>query len=179
MCQAVWRSPLLPMRPEMENGHSYATLDGVRRGNRFKRDLLAYLEAYGNKKTGPLVDQLEKYDFGAVRAGLIASVPTRQAIDELDSEKQTLWGWPALKDAIQQIPLGGGNNTMGKKPQIIIQVRSMSHRRRLKASLLGVLTTHTQIPDIFSGNARTNRQMAKGDVFRRSLTITTQGFELV
>ncbi|EEH04008.1 tyrosyl-DNA phosphodiesterase [Histoplasma capsulatum G186AR] len=126
MCQAVWRSPLLPMRPEMESGHASATLDGVGRGNRFKRDLLAYLEAYGNKKTGPLVDQLEKYDFGAVRAGLIASVPTRQAIDELDSEKQTLWGWPALKDTIQQIPLGGGNNTVGKKPQIIIQISSVA-----------------------------------------------------
>ncbi|PGH30971.1 tyrosyl-DNA phosphodiesterase 1 [[Emmonsia] crescens] len=126
MCQAVWRSPLLPMLPESESGHSAATLNGFGTGNRFKRDLLAYLEVYGHKKTGPLVDQLEKYDFSAVRAGLIASVPSRQAIDELDSEKRTLWGWPALKDTIRQIPLNQGNYTEGKKPQIVIQISSVA-----------------------------------------------------
>ncbi|OJD28149.1 hypothetical protein ACJ73_00454 [Blastomyces percursus] len=126
MCQAVWRSPLLPMRPEMERGPGSTSSNSFGSGMRFKRDLLAYLEAYGRKKTGPLVDQLEKYDFSAVRAGLVASVPSRQAIDELDSEKQTLWGWPALKDSIQQIPLNKGPNTAGKRPQIVIQISSVA-----------------------------------------------------
>ncbi|PGH03949.1 tyrosyl-DNA phosphodiesterase 1 [Blastomyces parvus] len=126
MCQAVWRSPLLPMLPEMDRGPGSTVLNSFGSGIRFKRDLLAYLEAYGHKKTGPLVDQLEKYNFSDVRAGLVASVPSRQAIDELDSEKHTLWGWPALKDTIQQIPLHKAASTTGKEPQIVIQISSIA-----------------------------------------------------
>ncbi|KAL2378371.1 hypothetical protein RJZ90_006046 [Blastomyces dermatitidis] len=142
MCQAVWRSPLLPMCHEMKRGPGSTASNRFGSGIRFKRDLIAYLEAYGRKKTGPLVDQLEKYDFSTVRAGLVASVPSRQAIDELDSEKHTLWGWPALKDAIQQIPLNKGTNTTGNRPQIVIQGR--------KASLLGVPYSRTQNHQISS-----------------------------
>ncbi|OJD13277.1 hypothetical protein AJ78_06256 [Emergomyces pasteurianus Ep9510] len=126
MCQAVWRSPLLPILPENGSGHSSPTSSGFGTGNRFKRDLLAYLEAYGHKKTGPLVDQLAKYDFSTVQAGLVASIPSRQTVGELDSEKRTLWGWPALKDAIRQIPLNRGKDSAGKKPQIVIQISSVA-----------------------------------------------------
>ncbi|OAX82762.1 hypothetical protein ACJ72_02881 [Emergomyces africanus] len=126
MCQAVWRSPLLPMLPENGSGHSSPSLIGFGTGNRFKRDLLAYLEAYGHKKTGPLVSQLEKYNFSVVKAALVASVPSRQRVDELDSEKRTLWGWPALKDTIRQIPLNKGRHTAGEKPHVVIQISSVA-----------------------------------------------------
>lgn len=179
MCQAVWRSPLLPMLPESESGHSAATLNGFGTGNRFKRDLLAYLEVYGHKKTGPLVDQLEKYDFSAVRAGLIASVPSRQAIDELDSEKRTLWGWPALKDTIRQIPLNQGNYTEGKKPQIVIQVRNDVSWQGPKTTLLGEPTHIQKPPDIFSSNAGPNRQVAKGNIFRCSFPIAVPSLRFI
>ncbi|KAK2805786.1 hypothetical protein FQN50_006062 [Emmonsiellopsis sp. PD_5] len=108
MCQAAWRSPLLPMIPKGEEQTKCTTEDRVGSGARFKRDLLAYLEMYGHKKTGPLTEQLEKYDFRAIHAALIASVPSRQTDDELNSERQTLWGWPALKDTIRQIPFEKG-----------------------------------------------------------------------
>src|SRR5262245_9053399 len=94
MCQAVWRSPLLPTLSKGKDNRKCVTKAGIGTGHRLKRDLVAYLEAYGNKKTGPLVKQLEMYDFSAVRGVLIASIPSRQEIATLDSEKQSIWGWP-------------------------------------------------------------------------------------
>ncbi|OJJ46737.1 hypothetical protein ASPZODRAFT_159535 [Penicilliopsis zonata CBS 506.65] len=102
MCQAVWRSPLLPLKKDKSPFTTDLT-GPIGSGARFKRDLLAYLNAYGNKKTGPLVKQLLGYDFGGVQAALIASVPLRQKTNGLDSAKQTIWGWPGLKDALQQV----------------------------------------------------------------------------
>ncbi|KAL4818941.1 tyrosyl-DNA phosphodiesterase-domain-containing protein [Aspergillus spinulosporus] len=103
MCQAIWRSPLLPLA----NGHIDKNLTAWGTGARFKRDLLAYLKAYGMKKTGPLIEQLAKYDFSAVRAALIASVPSKQKVDatSTDSDSKTIWGWPALKEALRNVPL--------------------------------------------------------------------------
>lgn len=90
-------------------------------GARFKRDLLAYLTAYGKKKTGSLVEQLVKYDFGAIRAALIASIPKRQETD-IDSRKESIWGWPALKDTLRQIPIKRQDDSKPEKPRIVIQV---------------------------------------------------------
>ncbi|PGG99749.1 hypothetical protein AJ79_08438 [Helicocarpus griseus UAMH5409] len=126
MSQAVWRSPLLPMLSEKRKGHSSDAPGGIGTGKRFKRDLLAYLEAYGHKKTGPLVEQLEKYDFSSIRAALIASTPSRQAVDELDSERHTLWGWPALKDTLRHISYNKESDSGAKRPQIVIQISSVA-----------------------------------------------------
>jgi tyrosyl-DNA phosphodiesterase-1 len=93
-------------------------------GERFKRDLLAYLEFYGSKKTGPLVTQLKKHDFSSVRAALIASVPSREKCCTADSKKSTLWGWPALRDTIHQIPLNDTDTAV--EPHIVVQVCSCS-----------------------------------------------------
>lgn len=105
MCQAVWRSPLLPLqstttpRPQSSPGGGvYGT------GTRFKRDLLAYLNAYGRQKTGSLVNQLARFDFRAVRAALIASVPSKKKLEIMDSQKETLWGWPAVRDILRHVP---------------------------------------------------------------------------
>ncbi|EEH20614.1 hypothetical protein PABG_02845 [Paracoccidioides brasiliensis Pb03] len=126
MCQAVWRSPMLPMLSNKRREHPSATPNDVGTGSRFKRDLLAYFETYGHNKTGALIEQLEKYDFSAIRAALIASAPSRQTIDELDSKRRTLWGWPALKDTIRQIPFKKGTKSTEKQPQIVIQISSVA-----------------------------------------------------
>jgi tyrosyl-DNA phosphodiesterase-1 len=122
MTQAVWRSPLLPQK--LSSAPADLPLGS---GARFKRDFLTYLKAYGPSKTGPLVQQLEAYDFGAVRAALIASVPSKQHASESNSDKGTLWGWLALKDLMSRIPIGKANQKdteSPKKAQIVIQVRS-------------------------------------------------------
>ncbi|KAJ5105604.1 hypothetical protein NUU61_002951 [Penicillium alfredii] len=129
MTQAVWRSPLLPL----QNPGTHSTSQphsAIGSGARFKRDLLAYLKAYGARKTGALVQQLNKYDFGAIRAALVASVPSRQRVSELDSDKSTLWGWPALKDVMSRVPVrqqtkATQSNASGKS-HIVTQISSIA-----------------------------------------------------
>lgn len=120
MSQAVWQSPLLPLAPISTPTMREPITFGS--GERFKRDLLAYLEFYGSKKTGSLVTQLKKHDFSSVRAALIASVPSREKLGTADSKKSTLWGWPALKDTIRQIPLK--DTSAEVEPHIVVQVCS-------------------------------------------------------
>ncbi|KAL1976803.1 hypothetical protein VTN31DRAFT_3085 [Thermomyces dupontii] len=122
MCQAVWQSPLLPL--ESTTPHTNE-LPAFGTGARFKRDLLSYLEFYGQKRTGSLVQQLRKYDFSTVRAALIASVPSKQKLSGLDSNKSTLWGWPALRDIVKRIPIENSANNH-RKPHIVIQVSSIA-----------------------------------------------------
>jgi tyrosyl-DNA phosphodiesterase-1 len=123
MTQAVWRSPLLPLQTDSDTAENSPTVMGT--GPRFKRDLLAYLDAYGSTKTGPLVKQLSQHDFTAVHAALIASVPSKQkANNSTDSQRQTLWGWPALKDIIRHVPLKNRNGSV--TPHIVSQVSILS-----------------------------------------------------
>ncbi|CAI7567379.1 unnamed protein product [Penicillium glandicola] len=122
MTQAAWLSPLLPLQKASSTGSQ--TDSKIGSGARFKRDLLAYLKAYGPKKTGPLVEQLDGYDFSSIRAALIASVPSKRHASDSSSEEDTLWGWPALKDLMSQIPIQQKNTT--KKPHIVIQISSVA-----------------------------------------------------
>ncbi|KAL4931307.1 dolichyl-P-Glc:Glc(2)Man(9)GlcNAc(2)-PP-dolichol alpha-1,2- glucosyltransferase [Aspergillus undulatus] len=124
MCQAVWRSPLLPLGPNTKGPEGErSTAWGS--GARFKRDLLAYLKAYGIKKTGPLVEGLAKYDFSAVRAALIASVPSKENISaSSNGNGKTLWGWPALRDALQNVPLSERDSKT--TPHIVTQMSSIA-----------------------------------------------------
>ncbi|KAJ0417123.1 tyrosyl-DNA phosphodiesterase I [Aspergillus carlsbadensis] len=128
MTQAVWRSPLLPLSStDSSRGGSNSAPTSMPWGSgaRFKRDLLAYLKEYGVKKTGPLVQQLAKYDFGAVRAALIASVPSKLKIGNSgsnDSDDRTIWGWPALRDALRHVPLRESDAT----PHIVAQMSSIA-----------------------------------------------------
>ncbi|OAL64495.1 tyrosyl-DNA phosphodiesterase [Trichophyton rubrum] len=121
MTQAVWRSPLLPLS-QSQVGDACGVFGS---SARFKRDLLAYLEAYNNNTINTLIRQLQQYDFGAVKAVLIASVPTRLPVKEFDSNRRTLWGWPALKDAIGSIPIDR-SSSQAQNPHIIIQVSSIA-----------------------------------------------------
>ncbi|KAJ5569657.1 uncharacterized protein N7459_009087 [Penicillium hispanicum] len=129
MTQAVWRSPLLPL--QKAGASSSQTHSAIGTGTRFKRDLLSYLKAYGAKKTGALVQQLNRYDFGEIRAALVASVPSKQKYNSLDSDKSTLWGWPALRDLISRVPIlqpegEKGDSNQTKKPHIVIQISSVA-----------------------------------------------------
>ncbi|KAL2793532.1 tyrosyl-DNA phosphodiesterase I [Aspergillus keveii] len=128
MTQAVWRSPLLPLSSaDSSRGGSNVTPTPIPWGSgaRFKRDILAYLKEYGVKKTGSLVEQLAKYDFGAVTAALIASVPSKLEIGNSGSsgsDERTIWGWPALRDALRHVPLRESDAT----PHIIAQMSSIA-----------------------------------------------------
>ncbi|KAI5302093.1 hypothetical protein KEM56_001048 [Ascosphaera pollenicola] len=141
MSQAVWRSPLLPKikgssispvatpasaRSTPQTPVCEPTVAPLGSGQRFKRDLLAYLRYYGTKKTGKLVTQLERYDFSAVRGALIASVPSKQRHDKLDSSRATLWGWPAMKDALSKLPLDRDEQKDNKRAHIVIQISSVA-----------------------------------------------------
>ncbi|KAJ5703217.1 hypothetical protein N7488_010765 [Penicillium malachiteum] len=126
MTQAVWQSPLLPL---LKGGASSSTNGDTSLGTgaRFKRDLLTYLRAYGPKKTGSLVQQLSRYDFASIRAALVSSVPSKQNLCQLDSDKATLWGWPALKDVLGRVPFTSkASEKAARKPRIVIQISSVA-----------------------------------------------------
>ena len=117
MCQAVWRSPLLPTSTTSVPLTSGAPPLGS--GARFKRDLLAYLGKY-ETRTKDLVASMQKCDFGSVRAALIASTPSKVNIRSCDWENDVLWGWPALKR------IARGISTTSGEPHIVIQVSSIA-----------------------------------------------------
>ncbi|KAL8709351.1 MAG: hypothetical protein Q9220_005944 [cf. Caloplaca sp. 1 TL-2023] len=127
MCQAVWRSPLLPLVQKLPISSSSIDSQGpvpaIGSGLRFKQDLLAYLRAYGQKRTGALTTELEKYDFSAVRAALIASIPGKQNLRSIDPQQETLWGWPALRRILSSI--NAKTSTSGK-PHIVMQCSSVA-----------------------------------------------------
>ncbi|KAE8384377.1 tyrosyl-DNA phosphodiesterase I [Aspergillus alliaceus] len=163
MCQAVWRSPLLPLQ-KTDGGQGDLELGS---GARFKRDLLAYLTEYGSKKTGPLVDQLKKHDFRAIRAALVASVPSKQKINSLDSQRKTLWGWPALKDTIRHISLAQKSNK-NATPHIIIQMSSVASLGQTDKWLKDVLFASLS-PQSSSQHPKYSIIFPTADEIRRSL----------
>lgn len=126
MCQAIWRSPLLPLLSTSHtNPQATATEPPPKIGSgaRFKKDILAYLRAYGTKKTGPLTTELARYDFSTIRAALIGSVPGKQVLAEIDPDSETLWGWPALRSILSSIK---STTTTGMKPHIVMQCSSVA-----------------------------------------------------
>ena len=120
MTNAVWKSPLLPLAPKAAD-ESQDTLDRSRLGSgeRFKADLLSYLRFYDRRKPTcrPLVDQLRKYDFSAVRAALIASVPGRHDVNDVS---QASWGWSALKQTLRTVPCADG------EADVVVQISSIA-----------------------------------------------------
>lgn len=161
MTQAAWLSPLLPLQKANPTGSQRDAKLGS--GAPFKRDLLAYLKAYGPKKTGPLVQQLDSYDFSSIRAALIASVPSKQHASDSSSEEGTLWGWPALKDLLSQVPIHQKNKS--KKPHIVIQVRISK-----QPTTLSEITNRQRIQDLISSNPRPNKQMAQRGLLQSPLS---------
>lgn len=121
LTNGVWRSPLLPLLKEpSSNGDQQFHQLGS--GERFKQDLLDYLRAYDEKRYNekrvicrPLVEELSKYDFSAVRGALIASVPGRYRPNSPRS-----WGWLNLKNVLGQVPAQDG------KADVVVQISSIA-----------------------------------------------------
>ncbi|KAI4223404.1 MAG: hypothetical protein L6R40_008508 [Gallowayella cf. fulva] len=103
MCQAVWRSPLLSLRTSIPSPRKSPSPLFLGSGARFKKDILAYLESYGQRRTGPLTAELSRYDFSSVCAALVASVPGKQNLRDTDPNQETLWGWPGLKQILTSL----------------------------------------------------------------------------
>ena len=120
MTNAVWKSPLLPLGPKAADERpASADQFPVGTGERFKADLLSYLRFYDRRKITcqPLVKQLSKYDFSAVRGALIASVPGRH---EANDVSQTLWGWSALRRTLRQVPCSDS------EADVVVQISSIA-----------------------------------------------------
>ncbi|KAK2614039.1 hypothetical protein N8I77_000899 [Diaporthe amygdali] len=119
MTQALWRSPLLPLLKEPLAGSTEGTLATIGSGEKFKVDLLNYLRAYDQRRTvcKTLVDKLERYNFSAIRAALIASVPGRHLIHD---ESETRWGWVGLKQILKNVPVQEGDS------DIVVQISSIA-----------------------------------------------------
>ena len=117
MTQAVWRSPLLPLLREGRPGE--IEQDAIGTGARFKSDLLSYLRAYDTRRVTcrPVIEALAKYDFSAVKASLVASVPGRHNVRDDYSPR---WGWAAMKQALREVPVEGNKN------EVVIQVSSIA-----------------------------------------------------
>ncbi len=124
LSQAVWRSPMLPLsecQDDAEHGDESDLAIGT--GPRFKRDLLRYLFAYSKARTGSLIERLRKYDFNAVRAALVASVPTKESEGSAKAARQTSWGWQGLKEVLTAIPSCGSAIS---RPIVVTQVSSVA-----------------------------------------------------
>jgi len=116
MTQAVWKSPLLPLIPE---DITLPTSGPMGSGLKFKADLLNYLKAYDNKRVicKPLIERLSKYDFSAIRAALVGSIPGKQ---DLETDSETSWGWSGLKKVLSSVPV------QTNEPEIVVQISSIA-----------------------------------------------------
>ncbi|KAK3905554.1 putative tyrosyl-DNA phosphodiesterase [Staphylotrichum tortipilum] len=115
MTQAVWRSPRLPLMRPTETASEEEPRIGS--GAKFKIDFLNYLRAYGERTCKPIIDQLATYDFSSIRGSLIGSVPGRH---NLNGTSPTRWGWAAMQQALQAVPLSPGRAT------IAVQISSIA-----------------------------------------------------
>ncbi|ROW16650.1 hypothetical protein VPNG_01554 [Cytospora leucostoma] len=119
MTQSVWRSPLLPLLKKPQSPIGDGRSPNMGSGEKFKIDLLNYLKEYDRRRTvcRALVEKIEMYDFSAIRAALIASVPGRHNV--LD-DSETRWGWAGLKQALRNVPVQEG------KAEIVVQISSIA-----------------------------------------------------
>ncbi|KAK0714853.1 tyrosyl-DNA phosphodiesterase I [Lasiosphaeris hirsuta] len=122
LTQAVWSSPLLPLKQPPTHPpvsappatqQSLSSPPGS--GARFKADLLNYLQAYGNR-CRRIIDELARYDFSAVRGALVASVPGKHSVDAAT----TRWGWAGMQQALENVPLSEGES------EVVVQVSSIA-----------------------------------------------------
>ncbi|KAF2125074.1 phospholipase D/nuclease [Dothidotthia symphoricarpi CBS 119687] len=121
MTQAVWRSPLLPLLPQLPTSSSADIHYPIGSGERFKVDLLRYLNKYEKRVSG-LPKQLADYDFHAVRAAFVGSAPSRQDPSTTQPERHTSFGWLGLQEILSEVPV----SSEGKAPHIVTQISSIA-----------------------------------------------------
>ncbi|KAI1122439.1 tyrosyl-DNA phosphodiesterase [Nemania abortiva] len=118
MTNGVWISPSLP---KLQSPDQVAEIYGtIGSSPRFKFDLLSYLRAYNKVRNvcRPLVEDLAKYDFSAVRGALVASVPGKHDVEQ--EPEMARWGWQGLKEALKSIPIQAGASN------IAVQISSIA-----------------------------------------------------
>ncbi|KAL8636054.1 MAG: hypothetical protein Q9228_006515 [Teloschistes exilis] len=144
MCQAVWRSPFLPIQSSPPMSDSPPEPHRMGSGMRFRDDFFAYLESYGRNKLGSLIQALQRFDFSAIRAALLASVPGRQNVRAIDPGRETLFGWPALRHILSFIRTASPM----AKPHIVIQCSSVASvgKTWMKDTFLKVLSSIASLP---------------------------------
>ena len=128
LTQGVWLSPLLPSYDGQRHA-SRGMPPSLGTGARFKLDFLSYLRYYGSR-TKELVLHLEQFDFSAIKAALIAHVPSKFDPRKTKVRSQ-LWGWPALQQALLALPWptrSSGRSCPGQEngPQVVCQVSSIA-----------------------------------------------------
>ncbi|KAK5093354.1 hypothetical protein LTR70_004726 [Exophiala xenobiotica] len=120
MTQAAWKSPVLPLmqRP----GDKKQEVGKIGSGDRFKHDLLRYLNAYGSKLK-PLCEQLLRHDFSAIRAALVASVPSYVKPSDPPDKR---WGHLALADALAAVESSRPTKSPPGEQRLVCQVSSIA-----------------------------------------------------
>ncbi|KAG5982639.1 hypothetical protein E4U55_001619 [Claviceps digitariae] len=120
MTNAIWRSPRLSRSAKGTSAAPppYKELE-IGSGHRFKADLIGYLRSYDRRvlTCGPLADKLSGYDFTAVRAALIASVPGVHEVNDLSC---TPFGWAAMKRYLGAITCQEGS------AEVVVQISSIA-----------------------------------------------------
>ena len=172
MCQAVWRSPLLPLQDGSPKGQSASPIESlaaIGSGVIFKRDLLAYLRTYGQAKLGGLTAQLKQYNFSGIRAALVASTPGKQNLRSCDPETETIWGWPGFKGILRRI----STQTSTGRSHIVIQVSSVASlgagNKWLDGTLFDTLATTAVTKSKSRSKPRFSLVFPTADEIRRSL----------
>lgn len=141
MSQAAWLSPFLPLATASRGAEGGVNNQSGGIGERFKRDLLQYLRAYEGRATN-LINELKRYDFQAVRAALVASVPGRHSKDASSTAApRTLWGLQGLREVLRKIP---SSTQSAQRPKVIVQISSIASLRPLDnwfEAFRGILST--------------------------------------
>ena len=121
LTQAVWLSPLLPF--QIDSRKEQIGPSGS--GSRFKFDFVNYCRTYG-RKLEALTKQLKHYDFAAIRAAFVASVPSKQW--STSTKDETLWGHPSLKKILRECAEKNTNRASRdpKGDEVIFQVSSIA-----------------------------------------------------
>lgn len=146
MTNGVFQTPPLPRLSQREPLDADMSIGS---GLKFKADLLGYLRAYNTRRPvcKAMVNELEKYDFSAIRGALIASVPGKHDVN--DDPSKTRWGWAGVKHALRSVPIQAG------KSDIVVQISSIATlgatdawlKRTLFESLSSPARANTSKPD--------------------------------
>lgn len=132
MTQGAWLSPMLPKLP-FDHSDVSEGFPVIGTGERFKTDLLHYLEAKAYvDHCVPLREHLARYEFSSVRGALVSSVPGIHGVNLSESEprKLTASGWLGLRQVLEAVPPWPQFNTsqsqQNAKDNIIVQVSSIA-----------------------------------------------------
>ncbi|KAH8728960.1 tyrosyl-DNA phosphodiesterase 1, partial [Phaeosphaeriaceae sp. PMI808] len=171
MTQAVWSSPLLPVLPFTSAPPVTGCIHPIGSGERFKVDLLRYLEAYG-KRLSNLTDQLTGYDFSSIRAAFVGSTPSRQTPASAQSSVQTSFGWLGLEQTLSTIPIEAKDNNGPLTPHIIMQVSSIA---TLGAAPTWLEQFQSVLGRVATQSSKSNSLMqTKPNIFTKRQTSATQ-----